>query len=139
LLGPVAGDLGGRRLAIVADGALDYIPFDVLPEPGRKGQPGRAAPLLERHEVVELPSASVLLAERRELAHRPPARDLAIVLADPVFQPEDPRVARGEPGKQPVVATASALRRGEPENLSHLSRLRFSRQEALAIADLAAP
>ncbi|HEY4588017.1 MAG TPA: tetratricopeptide repeat protein, partial [Thermoanaerobaculia bacterium] len=28
LLAPVAGELGDRRLAIVADGALDYIPFD---------------------------------------------------------------------------------------------------------------
>jgi CHAT domain-containing protein/Tfp pilus assembly protein PilF len=139
LLGPVAGELGGRRLAIVADGALDYIPFDVLPEPGRKGQPERAAPLLERHEVVELPSASVLLAERRELAHRAPARELAIVLADPVFQAEDSRVARSGPQPQPAVAAANAVRAGEPESLAHLSRLRFSRQEALAIAALAPP
>jgi len=136
LLGPVAEELGKRRLAIVADGALGYIPFDVLPEPGPKSRP---APLLERHEVVELPSASVLLAERRELAHRAPAPDLAIVLADPVFQESDPRVARGGPGPQPAVAAANAVRRGEPENLAHLSRLRFSRQEALAIAALAPP
>lgn len=135
LLGPVAGQLGDRRLAIVADGALDYIPFDVLPEPGRQGQP---APLLARHEVVELPSASVLVAERRELAHRAPARELAIVLADPVFQPEDPRVARGA-GTPAAARTASAPRGEEPENLSNLPRLRFSRQEAMAIAALAPP
>ncbi|MFY9821193.1 MAG: CHAT domain-containing tetratricopeptide repeat protein [Thermoanaerobaculia bacterium] len=136
LLAPVAGQLGERRLAIVADGALDYIPLDVLPEPGR---PGRPAPLLERHEVVELPSASVLLAERRELAQRQPARDLAIVIADPVFQAEDSRVARGGPGS-PAAAKSAGVRRGEePENLSRLSRLRFSRQEALAIAGLAPP
>jgi CHAT domain-containing protein len=89
--------------------------------------------------VVELPSASVLLAERKELAHRPPARNLAIVLADPVFQREDPRVARGGPGTQPTVPAAGALRGGEPESLVHLNRLRFSRQEALAIAALAPP
>ncbi len=140
LLGPVAGQLAdpqgpnGRRLAIVADGALAYIPFDVLPEPGRQ------APLLERHEVVELPSASVLAAERRELAQRPPARELAIVLADPVFQADDPRVARIEPrGGSPAPATAATNRAGEPGSLPRLSRLRFSRQEALAIAALAAP
>lgn len=143
LLGPLAhdlGDLGERRLAIVPEGALDYLPFDVLPEP--QSEPAgarRPAPLLERHEVVELPSASVLAAERRELARRTPAPELAIVLADPVFQPDDPRVARGGPGAQPAARTANALRGGEPESLSRLSRLRFSRQEALGIAALAPP
>jgi CHAT domain-containing protein len=139
LLGPVANDpgslggLGERRLAIVADGALDYIPFDVLPEPDRTGSP---APLLERHEVVALPSASVLAAVRREIARKPAARELAIVLADPVFQPEDSRVAQRTPA---AARAASALRTAEPENLSRLSRLRFSRQEALGIAALAPP
>jgi len=129
LLGPVAGkigdpgDLGERRLAIVPDGALGYIPFDVLPEPGRSD------PLIARHEVAVLPSASVLAAERRELARRPPARELAIVLADPVFQPDDPRVARN--GRKTPAMAAEALPR--------LSRLRFSRQEAQAIAALAPP
>ena len=134
LLGPVADQLGERRLAIVADGALQYIPFDVLPEPGRKGP---AAPLLERHEVVELPSASVLVAARRELARRPPAAELAIVLADPVFQPEDPRVARGAQRRPAGVEIAGVRRGGEPEGLARLDRLRFSRQEAQAIAALA--
>jgi CHAT domain-containing protein/Tfp pilus assembly protein PilF len=128
LLGPVARELEGRRLAIVPDGALDYIPFDVLPEPGR------ASHLLMRHEVVELPSASVLAAERRELARRPPAPELAIVLADPVFQPDDPRVARGGPSGPAAPAPAA-----RPGGLPRLSRLRFSRQEALTIASLAAP
>jgi CHAT domain-containing protein/tetratricopeptide (TPR) repeat protein len=129
LLGPVAGELGApgdRRLAIVPDGALDYVPFDALPEPGRPGSP---SPLLLRHEVVELPSASVLAAERREMARRPPARQLAIVLADPVFRPEDPRVAN-----------AAKRRSGSPAASVHgLDRLRFSRQEALGIAALAPP
>jgi CHAT domain-containing protein/Tfp pilus assembly protein PilF len=118
LLGPVAGGLGERRLAVVPDGALGYIPFDLLPEPGSKD------PLLARHEVVELPSASVLAAERRELARRPPARELAIVLADPVFQPDDPRIA-------------ASGRRGSGADALLLPRLRFSRQEAMGIAALA--
>jgi CHAT domain-containing protein/Tfp pilus assembly protein PilF len=129
LLGPVAGELEDRRLAIVPDGALGYIPFDVLPEPR---SPER--PLLARHEVVELPSASVLAAERRELARRPPARDLAIVIADPVFQPDDSRV---RPRKQGPPAVASDRQVGGAAGLLRLDRLRFSRQEALGIASLA--
>ena len=125
LLGPVTADLGDRRLAIVPDGALGYIPFDVLPEPGRSD------PLLVQHEVVELPSASVLAAGRRELARRPPAPQLAIVLADPVFQPDDSRVTKS--GTRAPAAQPSASDR------LLLPRLRFSRQEALAIAGLAPP
>ncbi len=129
LLGPVAGELRGRPLAIVPDGALGYIPFDVLPEPGR------TAPLLARHEVVELPSASVLAAERRELARRTPASGLAIVLADPVFRADDPRVRKsGE-----TAPAASGDRQGDGADPLLLSRLRFSRQEALGIASLAPP
>jgi hypothetical protein len=33
LLGPVAGQLGKKRLLIVADGALHYVPFGALPAP----------------------------------------------------------------------------------------------------------
>jgi CHAT domain-containing protein/Tfp pilus assembly protein PilF len=132
LLGPVAGELGERRLAIVPDGALGYIPFDVLPEPGQSN------PVLARHEVVELPSASVLVAERRELAQRQPARQLALVIADPVFQPDDPRVARSGRKASATVQAASDRRRGGSDSLL-LSRLRFSRQEAQAISSLAPP
>ncbi len=129
LLGPVAAELGGLRLAIVPDGALNYIPFDVLPDPRDQGRP-----LLARHEVVELPSASVLAAERRDLARRSPARELAIVLADPVFRPDDPRVAKRKPG---LPAPAADDRRSGDADAFLLNRLRFSRQEALGIAALA--
>lgn len=126
LLGPVARDLGERRLAVVADGALDYIPFDVLPEPGGTD------PLLLQHETVVLPSASVLAAERRQLARRPPARELALVFADPVFQGDDPRVAQNA-----QKAPEESSRRRSGSDILRLPRLRFSRQEALEIASLA--
>ena len=38
LLGPAASQLGGKRLLIVADGALQYLPFGALPEPYTEGQ-----------------------------------------------------------------------------------------------------
>ena len=36
LLGPVAGQLGTKRLLIVAEGALQYLPFGALPKPRRR-------------------------------------------------------------------------------------------------------
>jgi hypothetical protein len=41
LLGPVASKLGKKRLAIVADGGLQYIPFAALPVPSPKIGEGR--------------------------------------------------------------------------------------------------
>ncbi|HYW69974.1 MAG TPA: tetratricopeptide repeat protein, partial [Pyrinomonadaceae bacterium] len=41
LLGPIASQLGKKRLAIVADGALQYIPFAALPAPSPGNDGGR--------------------------------------------------------------------------------------------------
>ncbi len=104
LLGPLAERLNAQRLAIVADGALGYLPFGVLPRPGSD------EPLLARHEMVHLPSASALAVQREILTRRAPAPRQVAVVADPVFDPAD--------GFAPLPA---------------------SRQEAAAIAALAAP
>jgi CHAT domain-containing protein len=99
LLGKVASRLGHQRLLIVADGALNYIPFSALPTPATGDTPGSAqspfVPLLVNHEVVQLPSASVLGLLRRETAsrHTPPKQ--VFVMADPVFSANDPRVKHG--------------------------------------------
>lgn len=111
LLGPVAAQLGNKRLLIVADGALQYIPFAALPEPetGRQGEvetersknvrpvaplPRRPVPLIVNHEIISLPSASTLAMLRRELAGRASAPKSVAVLADPVFSKCDPRFAQ---------------------------------------------
>ena len=109
LLAPVAAELGNKRLVIVADGALQYIPFAMLPEPVVSGQwpvvsekkignpqsairnPQSAVPLIVGHEVVSLPSASALAIQRTELAGRQLAPKMLAVIADPVFDRTDVR------------------------------------------------
>jgi len=89
LLPPAAAArLGSRRLAIVADGVLQYVPFAALPDPAHAGEP-----LVASHEVIVLPSASTLAVQRRELDGRRPAPHLLAMLADPVFSRDHPRVA----------------------------------------------
>ena len=125
LLGPVASRLGERRLAVVPDGALAYLPFAALPLPDEAPEGGaEAAPLLTRHEVVSLPGASALAAERQLLARRPPAARWLAIFADPVFDPADPRLG------------AAARKGAAPPAFAPLPG---SRQEALAIAALAPP
>ncbi|HEY0512735.1 MAG TPA: CHAT domain-containing protein [Thermoanaerobaculia bacterium] len=135
LLGPVAGRLEGKRLVIVADGALHYLPFAALPVPGAT----RGEILLDRHEIVSLPSASVLATQRRDLGRRPRAPKAVAVLADPVFAASDPRVAL--PAKVPPSKrlAASLERGGDTEDLAGLQRLPATRREAERIAALLPP
>jgi CHAT domain-containing protein/Tfp pilus assembly protein PilF len=88
LLGPVAGLLPGKRLLIVSDGALRDLPFAALPEPGS------GEPLIAGHEIVSLPSASVLGELRREVAGRAPAPKALWVLAHPDFGPAFPALPK---------------------------------------------
>jgi len=90
---PVASQLATKRLLIVSDGVLQYIPFAALPDPAAMNRKGKAEqPLLVNHEIVSLPSASVLAVLRREFATRAPAPKSVAVLADPVFEEADERV-----------------------------------------------
>jgi len=99
LLGPIALQLGKKRLVIVADGALHYIPFAALPAPSpgndeERNSSAEPQPLFVEHEIVSLPSASTLATLRRETAGRKPAEKTLAVLADPVFTDDDTRVSR---------------------------------------------
>src|SRR5205823_2117199 len=49
-------------------------------------------PLVVRHEIISVPSASTLVVIRRETAGRHAAPNLVAVLADPVFDIDDVRV-----------------------------------------------
>jgi CHAT domain-containing protein/predicted negative regulator of RcsB-dependent stress response len=113
LLGPVASQLGKKRLVIVADGALQYIPFAALPAPSAGNDGGRHSgaeprPLFVEHEIVSLPSASTLATLRRETAGRKPAEKSLAVLADPVFTDDDTRVRRnvGKAGAKEKIRSA---------------------------------
>ncbi len=216
----------GKRLAIVASGTLEYIPFAVLPVPvvggqgsevGGQGSGGSEAGiggqrsgiseaevggqrsgiskeesrshkvtrqdiskdrppttdpcppttdpclLIAEHEIINLPSASVLALIRKETGEKKAAEKTIAVIADPVFELTDPRVLKamrqdnnknmvvsvrsGEPSANATQAQAApvvdsdlgrALRSFDLLNeRGGFSRLPFSREEAEAIATLA--
>jgi CHAT domain-containing protein/tetratricopeptide (TPR) repeat protein len=138
LLGSVADQLGDRRLAIVAEGALQYVPFAALPSP-RGGS--TQVPLIATHEVVSLPSAATLAVLRREASGRSEPGWRVAVLADPVFDRRDPRVLGGSASRRsaPNVADDALTRSMQETGLQRLERLSASRREAQAIAALAGP
>lgn len=137
LLGPVWRELTAsretRRLAVAADGPLHLLPFAALPRPDRPEEP-----LLTRFEFVQAPSAAVLALQRgrRPAPAEAPgdAHDRVLVVADPVFDPRDERVASRSAAATPVPASPAAPARG-PAPLE-LDRMRFSREEAEAIEAL---
>ena len=145
LLGPIWSDAARlRRLVVVPDGALGVLPFAALPapDPGRSWKPSEPLkPLLERMEVVYIPSATTLAVQRQRLPRRAPASKWAAVLADPVFARDDPRLARRSAAKLPSpgkeAETGSLLRGGAGDELTTFERLPSTRREAEAVASLA--
>ena len=142
LLGPVLDQLGSKRLLIVAEGALQYLPFGALPKPygkegerekggnSEKGSAGtdEVVPLIFEHEIVNLPSASVMAVLRRETRDRPAPAKMVAVLADPVFETDDPRLIKQiqvkkpegpQPAPRPFVKSNSILPHHPISTVSH--------------------
>ncbi|HWP42522.1 MAG TPA: CHAT domain-containing protein [Blastocatellia bacterium] len=142
---PIRRELKGKRLLIVAPGALEYLPFQALPVPSNDKT---YRPLIADHEIVNLPSASVLSVIRRETAGRAAASKSVAVFADPVFDTSDPRLiaakrkARNQEmaisvrsaGDAPASDESALSRAVRSMSRASLSRLPFSREEAEAIA-----
>ena len=136
LLGPAADKFGTKRLVIVAEGVLQYLPFAALPTP-RSADSSSPVPLAAEHEIVNLPSASSLAVIRREAPMRgTPDRTLA-VFADPVFEAQDPRVKPASTSNRrtsPAAAVAQLSRGAEVLPIRfELPRLLATRREAEAI------
>ncbi|HWP53735.1 MAG TPA: CHAT domain-containing protein, partial [Pyrinomonadaceae bacterium] len=151
LLKPVAAKLERKRLVIVADGALQYIPFEALPEPstllGSDLESTGAVvprPLMLQHEVLSLPSASILAATRRFDLKAENTDKLLAVLADPVFEKNDPRNSKVVAARDSAPGANASSSPGEPGNLKNINqslnvpRLAATRQEAQAILGFAA-
>ncbi len=78
LLGPLT-DLADKRLVVIADGALSYVPFAALADPSAQDRH-----LIDAVEVIRLPSASLASALRAQRSGREFTRWAAIA-ADPAY------------------------------------------------------
>lgn len=145
VLGPVLSAIENKRLIIVADGALQYVPFAALPIPNESRTSSQTM-LIAKHEIVYEPSASVLAL----IQASPPrlATKTLAVFADPVFDASDERVRNiaKAPNNEPTVVSRNfkrALRDagdiGSVDGAFRLGRLRYSRGEADAIVAAVPP
>ena len=116
ILEPASAFLENRRLLIVADGSLQYIPFGALINPTSSSMD----PMSASHEIIHIPSASTLAALRRDDGNSHRSRILMVY--DPVFNAEDERLEG-----QDVLS---------PDSLDdRFDRLKFSAREADAVRD----
>jgi CHAT domain-containing protein len=165
LLGPASNQFARsnkKRLLIVSDSALQYIPFGTLPMPegngakgtrrqgnketGRQNNSAIRNPLIVSHEVISLPSASTIAVLRQGGGNRQSSENLLAVLADPVFAADDPRVETrlaGQAGQtlsapaETGPSVAAVDRSAREAGMNRFLRLRFTRVEAEAIASFA--
>ena len=134
ILAPAVAELRTTRLIVIADDALQYVPFAALS--ARTGAKNYR-PLVLHHEIVNLPSASSLAIQRQALSNRKLAPKGIAVIADPVFSLSDSRL---KTGMQAIAANDTRriehLAGGPGDQLS-IRRLPFTRREAdriLAVA-----
>jgi CHAT domain-containing protein/tetratricopeptide (TPR) repeat protein len=93
---PAAATVGDKRLLIVADGALNYVPFEALVKTTDGADYSALSYLIKTNEIVYAPSASVVAAIRQQ--GKAGGKNL-LVVADPVFNADDPRL-KGSSGVQ---------------------------------------
>ncbi len=142
---PAASIVADKRILIVADGTLNYIPFEALLKNTEGADYASLNYVIKTNEIAYSPSASVIAAIRQGSTTGGKAM---LIVADPVFSADDSR-AKGATG-----VTASAETRGLGLGLEsavndvagpdvsasagfHLARLSGTRIEADAIARLA--
>ena len=146
VLSPVAGNLTKRRLIVVADGALNYIPFQLLTRPGGDNE---QEPLVANFEVVNAPSASILGQLRVQTALRQaPARILA-ALGDPVFESNYAQERVAIRNEVAAVSTSKKLLtpplvrdiapKGDLVDPATIQPLFYSRQELANLKSIAGP
>ncbi|MGH9940759.1 MAG: CHAT domain-containing protein [Pyrinomonadaceae bacterium] len=152
VLAPAAAVFKDKRLLVVADGALNYVPFQALITAGGGGDYSALPYLTMQHEIFYAPSASVVAAIRQQAggtntAAAAPGSGLLIV-ADPVFDAGDPRAPKSAPAAGQTAAKDSAVQSAisdvaggnntgaSPQGL-RLARLNGTRAEAQQIGQLA--
>jgi CHAT domain-containing protein len=149
ILAAAISNLSAKRLLVVTEGALQFVPFGALPSPSSDAE---REPLAAGYEIVNVPSASTLALLRREAEGRQSAPNLLAVLADPVFDAGDPRIPAAHrsiaPNRADGPAVLSTVQREVERSARESSptaegplfpRLLYSRQEAESISLFAAP
>ncbi len=123
---PVSHDVRTSRLIVVADGSLQYVPFQVLNSSANSREP-----LLSKIDIVAAPSASALAIAMNEQTNRQPAPKVLVGFGDAVFSSDYSPGSNRENNKN-----STASRSTEDSRVSKLPRLFNAKRELNAIGNL---
>lgn len=135
LIAPIASTLGNKRLAIVSDGVLQFIPFSALSLNVEKSKTQRF--LGDTNEITILPSISVIDEMRRDSKFEKKNEKTIAIFADPIFESNDPRVSQELNVNERSVEIKRVLR--DFKFGDKLPRLLSSRVEARNISAFLSP
>jgi CHAT domain-containing protein len=107
VLEPVAASLNKPRIIVVADGSLNYIPFQLLSASASTNEP-----LISKYEVINVPSASILGQLRLEKQQRRPRSKILAAFGDPVFPSNYAQYKNSNSGE--LLAVAKTTEVSEP-------------------------
>jgi len=141
---PVADQLTNSRLIVVADGALNYIPFQIL------SLPSQQEPLVATHEIVNTPSASILGQLRHEKQQRGTPHNVVAAFGYPAFASNYAELKGTKSGelmaevrKNESDPWTSAMRDielvGDDVDVATIKPLTFSREELARLREVAGP
>ena len=123
---PLSANLQTSRLIVVADGILQYVPFQIL-----KTSVATQEPMISRFDIVDAPSASALAIVRRERTRRQPGSKLLIGFGDAVFSSDyTPQPTTGD-------INSSEERSKDNSRFRDLPRLFYAKRELRAIGNMA--
>ena len=144
VVAPVAGALNRNRIIVVADGPLNYIPFQLLLDASTNNEP-----LIAKYEIVNVPSASILGQLRHEKQQRRRGTKMLAAFGDPVFASNYAQFKDANAGE--ILATISHLTpkwqhawrdielEGDKFNPNDIQPLLFSKRELTNLTEIAGP
>lgn len=135
VLEPAAAGIGEKRLMVVADGALNYVPFEVLLKTAESGDFASLGYLVKTNEIIYAPSASVVGAIKQQRANT--NSRAVLVIADPVFNSNDARAKKGTATAPATDAEARGLGiQGALEDVAGSTPASAAAMEGLPLARL---
>lgn len=138
ILGNVVNLEPKRKLIIIPDGILHYLPFSMLNKPGTTNRDTHPIPLIFEHEISYSPSLSFFMSDPQNGSQSKPAEPKIAIFADPVLEFKDARLGNPSTSASPIYPPRIPLTRSlESMNINQLSRLKYSSKEADLIQTLA--
>jgi CHAT domain-containing protein/tetratricopeptide (TPR) repeat protein len=126
VLSPVASQLNKRRIIVIADGALHYIPFQMLVSPSS------AEPLVVQHNIINAPSASILGELREEVAGRGVRSKVLAAFGNPALGSPQQSARASEQSRDIDIS-------GDSFDFSNIGELFFAEREINSLREIATP